>query len=130
MMGRGRGIAAALIALACMAGAARTARAATLNPFRAGAGDSGARAMDPFRRVAQALPGPPLDEEKPKPAEKKQTSTSASAAAAAAAAAKSCQRDEDCGEGNICQRNVCKAIELSTNLFPIYYREGSFKQIA
>ena len=42
---------------------------------------------------------------------------------------KACQRDEDCPEGNICQASVCQTIELSTNLFPIYYREGSFKEI-
>src|SRR4029079_3608867 len=39
-------------------------------------------------------------------------------------------RARDGPEGNICQANACKAIELSTNLFPIYYREGAFKQIA
>ena len=43
---------------------------------------------------------------------------------------KACQRDEDCREGNICKTNVCQAIELSTNLFPIYYREGSFTETA
>jgi hypothetical protein len=114
-------IAAALIALACIAGAARTAGASTLDPFRAGGPrpDRAERALDPFR-VAQALPA----EEAPAP--KKGASTPAPASASA----KSCQRDEDCGEGNICQANACKPIELSTNLFPIYYREGAFREVA
>ena len=119
-------IAVGLCAFACIGGVARTARAARLDPFRGG-GDDARRsggALDPFR-VAQALPGPPLEEEKPKPAPKAKPSGDASTPTA-----KACQRDEDCGEGSICQANVCKAIELSTNLFPIYYREGAFKEIA
>ena len=153
-------VASGLIALACIAGLGRTAGAATLDPFRAGAAAGKARALDPFR-VAQALPGP-QEEEKPAPkaapakpqAPAPATSTPSPAptptptttpgaastttpaaaapatAAAAAPPAKACQRDEDCPEGNICQASVCQRIELSTNLFPIYYREGSFKEIA
>src|SRR5262249_41837440 len=102
-------IAAALIAIACIAGAAGTARAATLNPFRKAAADtSGAgRSLDPFR-VAQALPATPPEDEKPAPAK----AAPAKTAPAQAPTARACQRDEDCGEGNICQANVCKAIEL------------------
>jgi hypothetical protein len=148
-MTRARGITAAvaLIALAFIVGAAGTARAATLDPFRAGSAraDKTERALDPFRRVAQALPAtPPEAEAKPQPqpapakkpaaapaAPPASTSTATTTPAAnPAPAAKACQRDEDCGEGNICQRNVCQPIELSTNLFPIYYREGAFKEIA
>jgi len=132
-MTRLRGITAALIALACIAGAAGTARASTMDPFRA-AGHGAGKALDPFRQVAQALPGPPLEEEKPKAAPAKAqpapSTSTATAAPPSEPAAKSCQRDEDCPEGNICQANACKAIELSTNLFPIYYREGAFKEIA
>src|SRR5204863_3501114 len=87
----------------------------------------------PFRRVAQALPAVPPDEEaKPAPAKAAPPTSapSGSKATPAPAPAIACQRDEDCGEGNICQANACKAIELSTNLFPIYYREGAFKEIA
>jgi hypothetical protein len=135
-------IAAALFVFGSIAGAARTAAAATLDPFRAGGArvgkDRGA-ALDPFR-VAQALPAVPPEPEPPKAkpapapaATPASTPTSAPARAPApapaSAAAKSCQRDEDCGEGNICQANACQPIELSTNLFPIYYREGKFKEV-
>ena len=139
-MTRSRGITSALIALACIAGAAGTARASALDPFRAaGRGPDGAgRALDPFRRVAQALPAVPAepaqrqDDEKAPPPQAKPTAPAPAASTPAPAAPPkiACQRDEDCPEGNICQANACKAIELSTNLFPIYYREGTFKQIA
>ena len=46
----------------------------------------------------------------------------------AAPAAKSCQRDEDCGGENICQANVCQAIQVRTNVLYLYYREGSFRE--
>jgi hypothetical protein len=121
-------IGAALIALGSIAGAARTAGAATLDPFRAGPTKAD-KALDPFR-VAQAgtAASPPKPTTTPAAA-----STSAPTPAPAPAPAKppekACQKDEDCSEGNICQANVCKAIELSTNLFPLYYREGSFKEI-
>jgi len=64
-MTRAGRIAAALVVLGCIAGAARTASAATtLDPFRAGGKASGdrERALDPFKRVAQALPVPPAEE--------------------------------------------------------------------
>ncbi|HXU02253.1 MAG TPA: EB domain-containing protein, partial [Polyangia bacterium] len=125
-------IAAALVVVGCIAGTARTAVGGTYDPFRtAGKADGGERALDPFRRVAQALPVPPAEEPaKTTPPVKAETPTKTPASAPATPAAKSCQKDEDCPEGNICQSNVCQKIELSTNLFPIYYREGSFKEIA
>src|SRR5262245_13456903 len=151
-MRRMRRIAAALFVFGCIAAAASTARAATLDPFRSAA--KGDRALDPFR-VAQALPLPPVKEEKPKaqppakpqpapnpqPAPKPQpaptTSTSApspspspsSPKPAASPPPKACQRDEDCSEGSICKANTCQPIELTTNLFPIYYREGAFREV-
>ena len=47
----------------------------------------------------------------------------------AAAPAKACQKDDDCPRGNICAANVCQQPEPSTNIFPIYYSEGSFREI-
>ena len=124
--------AAALVVFGCIVGAARTASAASLDPFRTGARVD--RGLDPFR-VAQALPATP-------PAEpKKATPTPAAPAAAPAPAsnaptstpaqpqAKACQKDDDCPDGNICKSNVCQKIELSTNLFPLYYHEGNFTEI-
>jgi len=139
-MTRAGRIAAALVVLGCIAGAARTASAATtLDPFRAGGKASGdrERALDPFKRVAQALPVPPAEEpakaeakpaKEATPAPTTSTSTSTSTSTGTPAP-KACQKDEDCAEGNICKANVCEKIELSTNLFPLYYREGSFKTV-
>src|SRR5262245_34989599 len=115
--------AAALFVFGCIAGAAGTARAATLDPFRTAA--KGDRSLDPFR-VAQALPLPPQEEkQKPAPAAQPQpatkpptaTPTPSSTPPAAAPAAKACQRDEDCNEGSICKASTCQPIELTTNLF-------------
>ena len=135
---------AALFALGAIAGVARAAGAATLDPFRGAA--KAPAALDPFR-VAQALPVPPAEEPASKPSTRTSTETatstgkasdpssssssssSPSSSSSASPAPKACQKDDDCPEGNICQANACKAIELSTNLFPIYYREGSFKEI-
>src|SRR3954470_21845437 len=100
MTARG-GIAAALVVVGCIVGAARTASAASLDPFRTGARTD--RGLDPFR-VAQALPATPPSEPK-----------RATATPAANTPAKACQKDDDCAEGNICQSNVCQKIELSTN---------------
>src|SRR3954467_14050586 len=101
MTARG-GIAAALVVVGCIVGAARTASAASLDPFRTGARAD--RGLDPFR-VAQALPATP-------PAEPRKTAPPASTNAPA----KACQKDDDCPERNFCQSNVCQKIELSTNL--------------
>src|SRR5262245_46658510 len=128
-MGR---IATALFVFGCIAGAARAARAATLDPFRAADAGRGDRPLDPFR-VAQALPMPPREEEKPKPAAKPQPAAAQPQPAAAQPqpaaaqpqpaaaqpqpaaappqpAAKACQKDEDCSEGNICKANTCQPI--------------------
>src|SRR3954453_15803669 len=97
-------IAAALIALACIAGGARTARgaAATLDPFRGVGprGDKAERALDPFR-IAQALANPAAADEAPKPKTVAKPAP-APTPTSASASAKSCQRDEDCPDGNIC----------------------------
>ena len=145
---------AALFVIGCIAIAARTASAATLDPFRTGGSnpvsDKRSGALDPFR-VAQALPNPAAAET-PKPAKPvapaakpvapaakpaasapapASTSTPAAAPAPAPATArKACERDDECGEGSICKERVCQAIELSTNLFPLYYREGAFTESA
>jgi hypothetical protein len=110
-------IAAGLFALACVSavGAARPAAAATLGPFRPAAEPSRApSALLPFR-TAQALPNP----EPPAPAKPPR----------AAAPAAACQKDDDCPQNNICDAGACRAIEPSTNVFPFYYREGSFREI-
>jgi hypothetical protein len=142
-MTRARRIAAALAVFGCIAGAAGTSRAASLDPFRNGARSD--RALDPFR-VAQAMPIPPSEEPaKAKPAETKPTPSTPTAptntstppsntnsntsTAAPVSAAKACQKDEDCPEGNYCQANVCQKIELSTNLFPLYYHERNFTEV-
>jgi hypothetical protein len=123
-------IAAALFVVGCIAGAAGTARAATLDPFRAADLGKGDRALDPFR-IAQALPAPMPDPEeaKPKPRPKPSSTTAPNAATPTSATALSCQRDDECGEGKICKDGACEAIDLSTNFFPIYYREGTFKEV-
>src|SRR6266498_1424118 len=118
------GIAAALVVFGCIVGAARTASAASLDPFRTGARSARSdRGLDPFR-VAQALPATPPEEPK-----KATPATAPNTNAPAKPAAKACQKDDDCTEGNICQANVCQKIELSTNLFPLYYHEGNFTEV-
>src|SRR5690242_9929761 len=105
-MTRLRAITAAAIALACTAGAAGVARASTLDPFRAAGhgADHGGPALDPFRRVAQALPAVPAEDDTTKAAPAKtQPATPAPATSAprggkpapAPAPAIACQRDED-----------------------------------
>ena len=121
-------IAAALSRLACIAGAARTASAATLDPFRTGGAEPrparvarsvpASRRRCPCRRCRRSRrPGEAG-------AERADDAEPAADAQRRRRAPKACQKDEDCADGNICQANVCQAIELSTNLFPIYYREG------
>lgn len=41
----------------------------------------------------------------------------------------SCERDEQCGDGAICDAGQCRPIERRTNILYLYYREGSFTEI-
>jgi hypothetical protein len=88
-----------------------------LDPFRR-AGSGSAPALDPFRVAdAKATPAPAPA---PAPAETKPP---------AAAAPKACRDDNECPDGTICQQNVCQAIQATTNILYLYYREGSFREI-
>ena len=135
-MNRAARIAAALFGFACafVVVVARPAAAATMDPFRptsvgAARAKSTRSPLLPFRTAqAPSLPDQPPDPPPPPlplplPPRRPRRRT------AAAPAAKSCQKDEDCPEGNICADNVCRVPEPSTNVFPIYYSEGSFKEI-
>ena len=129
-------IAAALFVFGCIAGAARTASAATLDPFRTAGGSNpgparrsrsvpaGAGVAEPGGGEAARAGRRPRRQSRRRPRPRRPSSSRRRRAA------KACQKDEDCGEGNICKDNVCQAIELSTNLFPLYYREGSFTEAA
>ncbi len=133
-MTRAARIAAALFGFACafVVVAARPAAAATMDPFRP-TSESASRSKStrspllPFRTAqAPSLPDQPPDSA---PAPAASAPAQAPAAPAAAPAAKTCQKDEDCPQGNICADNACRVPEPSTNVFPIYYSEGSFKEI-
>ena len=134
-MNRAARIAAALFGFACalVVVVARPAAAATMDPFRPTSGSastSGSKStrspLLPFRTAqAPSLPDLPPD---PPPAPAPAAAPAATLTPAAPAA-KSCQKDEDCPTGNICADNVCRVPEPSTNVFPIYYREGSFREI-
>ena len=122
-----------LLALACLAGATGTARASTLDPFRRA---SPAKAsLDPFR-VAQAEPPPPTGASAPAaaPAPTPVPATPATTQASPPTPTpptppRSCQKDDDCPEDNICQAQSCQPIRTRTNIAYLYYREGSFREI-
>ena len=140
-MNRAPRIAAALFSFACAFAvvAARPAAAATLDPFRpTRATGSGSTSMSapahapllPFRTAqAPSLPGPDPEPDPEPAAAAAPAAPSSAPAPAPAPTPKACQKDEDCPQGNICAANVCKAPEPSTNVFPIYYSEGSFREI-
>ena len=73
--------------------------------------------IDPIR-VADASPS----------AETKPAATPATPAASAVG--KACESDNDCPDETICERNACQAIHTSTNILYLYYREGTFHEIA
>jgi hypothetical protein len=100
-----------LVCLLIVLGAALVgsgARARGLDPFRSVGRTK--EALDPFR-VAQAAPVP-----------------AAPAKAAPAPEAKACRVDDDCPAENICSKGTCQAIQVSTNVLYLYYRDGAFRE--
>ena len=122
-------IVAALIALGCIAGAARTAGAATLNPFR---GRRAARRaeLDPFRGRAGTRPRCRRIE-RPEARRRGRAATPALVPRhRRRPAAKACQRDEDCSEGEHLRAQRLQEDRAVDEPVPLYYREGAFKEVA
>jgi hypothetical protein len=73
-------------------------------------GHARAPRLDPFRRLAAgdgaAAPRP----------------------ATPPAAPARCERDDQCAGESICEGGFCKPIEMRTNIFYLYYREGAFRE--
>jgi hypothetical protein len=114
-------LALAAFGVAWVSGATPARAARSLDPFRGVGGATASSPLNPFR-LADQDPVPAADPTPATPA------APAAASVPAAPAAKSCQRDEDCGGENICQANVCQAIQVRTNILYLYYREGSFRE--
>jgi hypothetical protein len=113
--GAAAGIAGRVLLFAILFAIEGTARAGIeLNPFRTAAAPAARVKLDPFRAVADSATPP--------------AGGAATTPGPPAPAAKSCQRDEDCGGENICQANLCQAIQVRTNVLYLYYREGSFRE--
>jgi hypothetical protein len=114
-------LALAAFGVAWVSGATPARAGVSLDPFRS-AGAPSASTLNPFR-LADQDPVPAVGT----PATGG-TGAPATGGAPAAPAARSCRRDEDCGGENICQANLCQAIQVRTNILYLYYREGSFKE--
>jgi hypothetical protein len=109
----------ALFVFAVLALSARAASAhLALDPFRPAGAVGNRSALDPLR-VAEA----------PAPQAAKPASAPA-APPASAGVGKACQSDNDCPDQTICQQSSCQAVAASTNILYLYYREGSFREIA
>jgi hypothetical protein len=108
----------ALLILGAVVLGARTASAGlSLDPFRRAGAPTTPAALDPIR-VADATPAAPAK------------ATAPAASSSAPAAGKACESDNDCPDETICQQRTCQAIQASTNILYLYYREGSFREIA
>ncbi len=135
-----RRLAAALatVLIACAAaGSAAAAERISLDPFRpdraatdravSGQG-SGASALLPFRRVAQATP--PAAEQTVTPTPTPTPTGAAPGTTTPVTATKTCQVDDDCPAENFCgEQGICEVIQTRTNILYLYYREGSFREI-
>src|SRR5450432_3208596 len=100
-----------LILIGLVAAAPGAARASVgLDPFRRTGAPAAGVALDPIR-VADASPSPaPV------------TTT--------AKVAKVCESDSDCPDESICEEMACQVVQSSTNILYLYYREGTFREIA
>jgi hypothetical protein len=111
------------LALGIVAAAGSARAAVSLDPFRRAGASSAAATFDPVRVAAADAP----------PA-----ASSAPAAAPAPAASsttpggvgKACETDNDCPNETICDQKVCRAVQASTNILYLFYREGTFTEIA
>jgi len=63
------------------------------------------------------------------PAAAPATAPPASAPPASVAAPVSCQEDADCPDENICEQARCQRIQQHVNVFYLYYKEGTFREI-
>jgi hypothetical protein len=113
---RTAGLAGLLLALGIVAVAGPARAAVSLDPFRRSGAASTSVTLDPVRvAAADATPAPV-----PKPAP----------ATAAPELGKACETDNDCPNETICEERMCRAVQSSTNILYLYYREGTFTEIA
>jgi hypothetical protein len=113
----GTRLAGLLILVGLVVAAPGAARASVgLDPFRRTGAPSASVTLDPIR-VADAAPAP-ASATAPKPV------------ATATKVAKACEGDADCPDETICEQKTCQAVQASTNILYLYYREGAFREIA
>ncbi len=113
-------LALAAFGVAWISGGAPLRAAVSLDPFPS-AGAQVASSLNPLR-LADGEPVAPRTGIAPT------APTAPATTPATATAAKTCRRDEDCGGENICQANLCQAIQIRTNVLYLYYREGAFRE--
>src|SRR5450432_2743645 len=107
-----------LILIGLVAAAPRSARASVgLDPFRRVGAPAAGVTLDPVR-VADASPAPSSSPASPAPVR------------TTAKVAKVCETDSDCPDESICEQQVCQVVQSSTNILYLYYREGTFREIA
>jgi hypothetical protein len=112
----------ALLVLGALTVSAGTARAnVSLDPFRRTGASSGA--LDPVRLAQTSAPAAP-------PAPSAPAAARPVAAPPVSALGAACEADDQCPAESICQQHVCQAIAESTNILYLYYREGTFREIA
>jgi hypothetical protein len=104
------------LALGVVAVAGPAQAALSLDPFRRAGAPSGGVTLDPVRvAAADATPAPAAPSAAPAPA---------------SGLGKACETDNDCPNETICEEKTCRAVEASTNILYLYYREGTFREIA
>ncbi|HSZ83172.1 MAG TPA: hypothetical protein VLA14_12865 [Polyangia bacterium] len=90
--------------------------------------------LDPFRRVGAGAGAPTsgvaLDPIRVADADAKAAAAPPAAAPPPPKVAKACASDDDCPDETICQQKTCQAIQGTTNILYLYYREGTFREIA
>lgn len=101
------------------AGSVRRVEAAStlsrLSPFRSSGSRSGASGLSEPAAVGGSAVAA--------------ATTPAGGAPSTPSVATRCQRDDQCGDGSICDAGQCRLIERRTNILYLYYREGSFTEI-
>jgi hypothetical protein len=108
-------LAGLLLAVGVVAASGGARAGVSLDPFRRPGAPAGV-SLDPVRVAdAAATSGP---------------ATTAPAPARPAASPKACENDNDCPNDTICEERICLAVSTSTNILYLYYREGSFREIA
>jgi hypothetical protein len=85
--------------------------------------------LDPFRRAGAGASGVALDPIRVEPIRVADAKPSATPAPAVAAP-RACESDNDCPNETICEQRTCQAVPASTNILYLYYRDGTFREIA